>query len=52
MNVEIMTEATQFLFGEYINRIFFAVQEVFWIRDIRDPASIRTALVTLRYSSV
>jgi hypothetical protein len=26
MNVEIWTEASQFLFGEYINRILFAVQ--------------------------
>jgi hypothetical protein len=25
MNVEIRIEATQFLFGEYLNRIYFAV---------------------------
>ncbi len=44
MNVEIRTEAAHFLFGEYINRIFFAVQEseVFWTRD--------TALGTLKVS--
>jgi hypothetical protein len=48
MNVEIWTEVAQFLFGEYINRIFIAVQEseVFWTRDTRDTDSIRTALVT------
>jgi hypothetical protein len=48
MNVEIRTEAAKFLFGEYINRIFFAVEEseVFWTRDTRDTESIRMALVT------
>jgi hypothetical protein len=48
MNVEIWTEVAQFLFGEYINPIFIAVQEseVFWTRDTRDTDSIRTALVT------